>query len=46
MFAIVVGVALMLVGVGFLVFLLIALRRPAVAPESRWASTETAPSAG
>jgi len=46
LFAIVVGIALMLVGVGFLVFLLIALRRPATAPEGRWSPTTAAPSAG
>jgi hypothetical protein len=45
-FAVVVGVALMLVGVGFLVFLLIALRRPATLPETGWAPSEAAPSAG
>ena len=40
------GIALMLVGVGFLVFLLIALRRPATAPEGRWSPSQAAPSAG
>ena len=46
MFAIVVGVALMLVGVGFLVFLLVALRRPATAAEGSWSPKTAAPSAG
>ena len=51
MFAIVMGVALLLVGIGFLVFLLIALRRPAAAaegrPEDRRAAAATAtPSVG
>jgi len=46
LFAIIVGVALMLVGVGFLVFLLIALRRPATVPEGRWSPKTAAPSAG
>jgi hypothetical protein len=45
-FAIVMGAALMLVGVGFLVFLLVALPRPLPAAEKgKWAST-AAPSAG
>ena len=35
LFAIVMGIALMLTGVGFLVFLLIALRRPKTAPEAQ-----------
>src|SRR6476659_7680908 len=46
LFAIIVGVALMLVGVGFLVFLLIALRRPATVHEGRWSPKTAAPSAG
>ena len=45
-FAIVMGVALMLVGIGFLVFLLLALRRPATAAEGQWTPTTAAPSAG
>jgi hypothetical protein len=45
-FAIVMGVALMLVGVGFLVFLLVALRRPVPAPEKGTWATSAAPSAG
>ena len=46
LFAIIVGVALMLVGVGFLVFLLVALRRPATAAEGSWSPKTAAPSAG
>ena len=46
LFAIIVGVALMLVGVGFLVFLLVALRRPATAAERSWSPKTAAPSAG
>src|SRR3954452_9948473 len=46
MFAIVMGVALLLVGVGFLVLTLIALRRPAAAPESRWSASRAAPTVG
>ena len=45
-FAIVMGFALLLVGVGFLVFLLIALRRPGTAPESAWSPAKAVPSAG
>jgi hypothetical protein len=45
-FAIVMGVALLLVGIGFLVFLLLALRRPATAAEGKWAPAKAAPSAG
>ena len=45
LFAIIVGVALMLVGVGFLVFLLVALRRPVPAPEKGTWATSAAPSA-
>ena len=36
----------MLVGVGFLVFLLVALRRPATAAEGSWSPKTAAPSAG
>jgi hypothetical protein len=47
LFAIVMGFALLLVGVGFLVLTLIALRRPATASEPRWsASRAAAPTAG
>ena len=46
MFAIVMGFALLLVGVGFLVLTLIALRRPATAAEPGWAASRAAPSAG
>ncbi len=46
MFAIVMGVALLLVGVGFLVLTLIALRRPATASEPRWSASRAAPTAG
>ena len=45
-FAIVMGFALILVGVGFLVLTLLALRRPATASENAWAPTPAAPSAG
>jgi hypothetical protein len=45
-FAIVMGIALMLVGIGFLVFLLIALRRAEPAAEGQWTGAEAAPSAG
>jgi hypothetical protein len=45
-FAIVMGFALLLVGVGFLVLTLIALRRPATAPERRLSTSAAAPSAG
>jgi preprotein translocase subunit Sss1 len=45
-FAIVVGAALLLVGVGFLVLTLMALRRPATAPEGRWAASPATPAAG
>ena len=44
-FAVVMGAALLLVGIGFLVLMAAALRRPATAPETRWAAG-TAPSAG
>jgi hypothetical protein len=46
MFAIVMGFALLLVGVGFLVLTLIALRRPAAASEPRWSASRAAPTAG
>jgi len=46
MFAIVMGFALLLVGVGFLVLTLIALRRPAVASEPRWSASRAAPDVG
>src|SRR3954469_13616220 len=46
MFAIVMGFALLLVGVGFLVLTLIALRRPATATESRWSASRAAPTVG
>ena len=46
MFAIVMGFALLLVGVGFLVLTLIALRRPAAATASRWAASRAAPTVG
>ena len=46
LFAIVMGIALMLTGVGFLVFLLIALRRPATAPDAHPSPSLAAPSAG
>jgi hypothetical protein len=45
-FAIVMGIALMLVGVGFLVFLLVALRRVVPAPDTPGWSVTAAPSAG
>jgi hypothetical protein len=46
LFAIVMGIALMLTGIGFLVFLLIALRRPAPAPDTHTTPSLAAPSAG
>ena len=46
MFAIVMGFALLLVGVGFLVLTLIALRRPADSPEPRWSASRAAPTVG
>jgi len=46
MFAIVMGFALLLVGVGFLVLTLIALRRPATAPEPGWSPSGAVPTAG
>jgi hypothetical protein len=45
-FAIVMGFALLLVGVGFLVLTLIALRRPAPATEPSWSPSGAVPSAG
>jgi hypothetical protein len=36
------GFALLLVGVGFLVLTLIALRRPATAPEPNWTAARAA----
>jgi hypothetical protein len=46
MFATVMGFALLLVGVGFLVLTLIALRRPASATVPRLVPTGAVPSAG
>jgi hypothetical protein len=46
MFAIVMGFALLLVGVGFLVLTLIALRRPATATEPGWKASRAAPTVG
>jgi hypothetical protein len=46
MFAIVMGFALLIVGVGFLVLTLIALRRPATATEPGWTASRAAPSVG
>jgi F0F1-type ATP synthase membrane subunit c/vacuolar-type H+-ATPase subunit K len=46
MFAIVMGFALLLVGVGFLVLTLIALRRPSTATEPRWSAARAAPTVG
>src|SRR4051794_31146619 len=45
-FAIVMGFALLLVGVGFLVLTLIALRRPADSPEPGWSASRAAPTVG
>jgi hypothetical protein len=45
-FAIVMGFALLLVGVGFLVLTLIALRRPATATEPGWSAPRAAPTVG
>jgi hypothetical protein len=45
-FAIVIGIALLLVGVGFLVLTLMALRAPVTAPQGRWAASTAAPEAG
>jgi hypothetical protein len=46
LFAIVMGFALLLVGAGFLVLTLIALRRPAAASETRWSTSRAAPTVG
>jgi hypothetical protein len=46
LFAIVMGFALLLVGVGFLVLTLIALRRPVPASERGWAAPAAAPTVG
>jgi len=46
LFAIVMGFALLLVGVGFLVLTLIALRRPVGASETRWSTSRAAPTVG
>jgi hypothetical protein len=46
LFAIVMGFALLLVGVGFLVLTLIALRRPATASEARWSGSRAVRTAG
>jgi F0F1-type ATP synthase membrane subunit c/vacuolar-type H+-ATPase subunit K len=46
LFAIVMGFALLLVGVGFLVLTLIALRRPATASKPGWSASRAAPSVG
>jgi hypothetical protein len=45
-FAIVMGFALLLVGVGFLVLTLVALRRPQPAPQGAWTASRAAPTAG
>ena len=45
-FAIVMGFALLVVGVGFLVLTLMALRRPAPAAEGSWAVSRAAPTTG
>jgi hypothetical protein len=45
-FAIVMGFALLLVGVGFLVLTLIALRRPAASTEETWTASRAAPTVG
>ena len=45
-FAIVMGFALLLVGVGFLVLTLIALRRTEPAPEAAWQASGAAATAG
>jgi hypothetical protein len=41
-FVIVIGFALLLVGTGFLVLTLMALRRPATAPDGHWAASRAA----
>jgi maltodextrin utilization protein YvdJ len=46
MFAMVMGFALLIVGVGFLVLTLIALRRPATATEPGWTGSRAAPTVG
>ena len=46
LFAIVMGFALLLVGAGFLVLTLIALRRPSTATEPRWSAARAAPTVG
>jgi hypothetical protein len=43
MFVIVMGFALLLVGVGFLVLTLMALRRPAPATADSWTASRAAP---
>jgi hypothetical protein len=43
MFVIVMGFALLLVGVGFLVLTLMALRRPATASQASWTASRAAP---
>jgi hypothetical protein len=45
-FAIVMGFALLLVGVGFLVLTLMALRRPAASTEAEWKASRAAPTVG
>ena len=45
-FAIVMGIALLLVGVGFLVLTLMALRRTEPAPEGAWKTSRAAATAG
>jgi hypothetical protein len=45
-FAIVIGFALLLVGVGFLVLTLVALRRSEPAPQGAWTASRAAPTAG
>jgi hypothetical protein len=46
MFVIVMGFAVLLVGVGFFVLTLMALRRPAPATARNWAASRAAPDAG
>jgi hypothetical protein len=45
-FVIAMGIALLLVGVGFLVLTLMALRRPAPAAQGAWSASRAAPTAG
>jgi hypothetical protein len=45
-FVIAMGLALLLVGVGFLVLTLMALRRPAAASEGSWSASRAAPMTG